>query len=546
MKNFFSILLSKEQKKYLILGAIGGVLYSAMLVAIPFLIGEVLRVAGKLRVDNEKRTTVYLIAGILIFSLVTMCIYSMHRFFVNKFILSLRLALEQKYIKKIINIGGESSKIINVVNEDIKDICELHYQNIFKVVNSGAFILMGMIYSLGISLKAFVFELIFVCISFLLQIKSKKLLNEKFKLYRNARIKEINKITSYISSKLTFITNNACYYVFRKVEKLISQKAEEEYKFFLTKSNINLILRTLPTIGTLVCCLILYKDIVYNKATRENGLTLIYIIGYILWEVIKLVNVRNDYAALKQVECELQDLILNSEPKNNEIVKNSINKFNMENVTVMKEEKVILNNISFTFQDNKKYILIGKSGSGKSTLIKAITKQIDYYGEINGKTSKEYTLNKEINYLPQQSEMIPENIYLNVAISRKYDKAKVRSSIAAMNLNTENITSNIDCLSGGEIKKIEFARSLYYSHRKTWILDEPFEGVDIDSRKNMEEIIKEYKGSMLLASHIYTKDIIEIFDEVLIFEDGNLVFSGKITMMPKSLFQYYFSEEYIA
>ena len=72
-------------------------------------------------------------------------------------------------------------------------------------------------------------------------------------------------------------------------------------------------------------------------------------------------------------------------------------------------------------------------------------------------------------------------------------------------------------------------------------MDEPFEGVDAESRAYMEEVLKNYKGGILLASHSYTEDMISTFDEILIFESGKLVFSGPFDDLPDLLRMYYFS-----
>lgn len=538
MKNYFLVSLSKNQKKYLTLGIAGGILYSSMLVAIPFLISEVLNYAEQLRTDHTGQGTWYLTGGIVAFSVVTMCIFCAHQYFVNRFILSLRLSIEQRYIDRMMDTGGITSRIINVVNEDIKNICNQHYLKIFKVMNSMAFILMGMVYTLRISVKAFFFEIVFAGASFVFQLWTKKQLNRTYQTYRTARLEEMQKIISYISARLTFLCFRGETFAQQKAGELIREKAQEEKRFSLTRGNVNLILSCLPNIGTLLCCWLFCNEVVHSSATGEQSLAVIYVVGYILWEVIKLVNAKMGYASLSETEEELKTLLSKSAGSVS-LIKDKEGQFCLKDVQVTGEDRIILEKVSFSFDMNKKYLITGKSGSGKSTLIRVITGQAQFEGTINGQSYMEYSLNQDINYLPQEAEILPDSIYANVAVSKDADRSCVEKYLAKLNLKTD--TSASDMYSGGEIKKIEFARGLYHPDRHFWIMDEPFEGVDAESRAYMEEVLRNYKGGILLASHSYTEDIISTFDEILIFESGKLVFSGPFDDLPDLLRMYYFS-----
>lgn len=543
MKKTFLVTLAKKEKRNLVAAAISGFFYSAMLVLIPFLTSMVFELAEYLQKKEETGSAVYLIVGILIFSVVTMIIYILHQCFINRFILDLRFHVEQRYFNCAMDCETSSSKIVNVINEDIKDICTVHYQQIFKVINSWAFIGVGMLYTLFISKLAFLLELLLVLISFCIQNFWNKRFAKYYSSYRKERIGEIEDITSFLGGRLSLNSNFAQGYAINKVYGLIKQKAVNEYKFLMTQMNVNQCLSTVPNIGTFVCCLLLWFEIESGATTGENGLAVIYVVGYILWEVIKLVNVKGSYAALRVLEDDIEALLV----KKGEIKEYVTEKFDeileLENVSVVKDGDRVLNKVSISFDLSKKYLLIGKSGSGKSTLLKTLIGQIDYEGTINGKNSSEYRFDSEINYVPQEAEIIPETIFTNIAVSSQYDEKKIRKCASKINLDIDNVSQDVYSLSGGEIKKIEFLRGLYHEERKCWILDEPFESVDAVSRKMMEDQLRAYAGGIILASHIYTKDTINLFERLVIFENGTIVFHGTTEEVPSELKQYYFSKE---
>ena len=88
-------------------------------------------------------------------------------------------------------------------------------------------------------------------------------------------------------------------------------------------------------------------------------------------------------------------------------------------------------------------------------------------------------------------------------IGVKIQKEKLSNSLKFFKLNElrNNLVGN---LSQGQRKKVSLTK-LLLSKRNLWILDEPFNGLDIDSINKTKEMICNHKangGSILLASHI--------------------------------------------
>ena len=71
------------------------------------------------------------------------------------------------------------------------------------------------------------------------------------------------------------------------------------------------------------------------------------------------------------------------------------------------------------------------------------------------------------------------------------------------------------------------------------LLDEPFEGLDILSRRVIENEILCHDGMALVVSHIVDNDFLEHIDGIIILEAGTIVYCGRYQDIPSALKQYY-------
>lgn len=158
--------------------------------------------------------------------------------------------------------------------------------------------------------------------------------------------------------------------------------------------------------------------------------------------------------------------------------------------------KKIVDEVSFSIEENDKVALIGINGTGKSTLLKILAKQETYQGEIIQK--KDIT----ISYLPQNPDF-NEN---NTVIEQVYDiidQSKVNEYEIKAMLNKLGITIHqqlIKQLSGGQQKRVALAITLL-KPCDLLILDEPTNHLDKDTKDYVMNYLKNYKGSVFVISH---------------------------------------------
>ena len=218
----------------------------------------------------------------------------------------------------------------------------------------------------------------------------------------------------------------------------------------------------------------------------------------------------------------------------------------LKNISFIKDNKKILDNINLKLDDTKFYALTGPNGSGKSTLAKIIMGLIEptsgsilYNGEdITNKNITERA-NMGIAFAFQQPvkfKGITVFDLLKFAMNKDINRMDACKYLAKVGLCAKDyVDREIDnSLSGGELKRIEIA-SILARNPKVVIFDEPEAGIDLWSFKALNNIFKELEktnnGVTLVITH--QERILDIADEIILLENGKISKIGsKDEMMP--------------
>ena len=210
------------------------------------------------------------------------------------------------------------------------------------------------------------------------------------------------------------------------------------------------------------------------------------------------------------------------------------------NVTYIKDNKVILKNISFKIKSNELFIITGPNGSGKSTLAKLIM------GIIKPTEGKILFNDEDITYMnissranrgitftfqtPITFKGIKVIDLLRIASKSSIDFEDAMEYLKMVGLCArEYINRPVDkTLSGGEQKRIEIATSLAKGSLLR-IFDEPEAGIDLWSFDDLINIFKSIKkeklGSLMIISH--QEKLFELADKIILLKDGEIVKVGK-------------------
>lgn len=165
--------------------------------------------------------------------------------------------------------------------------------------------------------------------------------------------------------------------------------------------------------------------------------------------------------------------------------------------------RTILENISFELQKGEILAITGDTGTGKTTLLKALLGKIFYSGRIHfstdhtsivmiGRQHRFHNLSHTSTFYYQQrfNSIDAEDSSTVMQELQAIDPDDERILETAHKLNIEHILqSNLIQLSNGEHKRFQIAKALLKNAQ--WILlDNPYTGLDIASRKMLDDILQ--------------------------------------------------------
>lgn len=159
----------------------------------------------------------------------------------------------------------------------------------------------------------------------------------------------------------------------------------------------------------------------------------------------------------------------------------------------------VLNDLCLELEDGKIYCLMGPSGSGKTTLLRILLglEEKDS-GSIEGIESGQTTAMFQEDRLCSVLTPI-ENVAL--ICKNKPSRKEIQKSLEEI-LPSKCMNQPASELSGGMKRRVALARALYEDGQLV-ILDEPFTGLDTDTKKEViEYLLKQQRGRILLiATH---------------------------------------------
>lgn len=202
------------------------------------------------------------------------------------------------------------------------------------------------------------------------------------------------------------------------------------------------------------------------------------------------------------------------------------------NLTVEKQKKLILRDVSFELPAGRLIGLIGPSGSGKTTLMRTlIGMQIPSQGAATllGKAAGSAPLRAYIGYVSQDPAVysdltVEQNLSYFASLARA-DKRQVGEALEQVDLTPQR-KQLVATLSGGQIARVSLAIALLGSP-SILILDEPTVGLDPVLRVQLWKLFRklsEEGKTIIVSSHVM--DEAERCDELLLLRDGGLLWHG--------------------
>jgi iron complex transport system ATP-binding protein len=221
------------------------------------------------------------------------------------------------------------------------------------------------------------------------------------------------------------------------------------------------------------------------------------------------------------------------------------------NVTVLRDQRPILNNVDWQVQSNQRWVIVGPNGAGKTTLLRVAASQIhpstgtakllgSTLGEVNVfelRTRIGFASNAMSVHIPNSETVLDAVMTASYGITGRWnekyddvDERRARRVLTEWQLD-ELADRPFGTLSDGERKRAQIARSVM-PDPELLLLDEPVASLDMAAREHTISILGNYASApsapaIIMVTH-HIEEIPKGFTHALILSRGQVYAAGEI------------------
>ena len=169
----------------------------------------------------------------------------------------------------------------------------------------------------------------------------------------------------------------------------------------------------------------------------------------------------------------------------------------VNNINKTFDNETLLNGLDLNLYWQDKAAIIGANGSGKTTLLDIIN------GDLSpDKGDIELGASVKMGYYRQEIEKFdPEDDLITALVKSCSMKiSEARNALGAFLFTDQEVFKKVKDLSGGEKSRLRLLE-LMNGNYNFLILDEPTNHLDLPSREVLEDVLKDYPGTVLVVSH---------------------------------------------
>ncbi|WP_343596830.1 ATP-binding cassette domain-containing protein [Acinetobacter sp.] len=175
--------------------------------------------------------------------------------------------------------------------------------------------------------------------------------------------------------------------------------------------------------------------------------------------------------------------------------------FDIERLGVAYNDIPLIRDFSAIVMRGDRIGLVGDNGVGKTTLIKAILGEIEHTGSVKIGTQLEVAYFDQLRNQLELEKSVMANVsegsdFVDVNGQRRH----IYSYLQDFLFSPERARTPVKALSGGERNRVLLAK-LLLKPSNLIVMDEPTNDLDMVTLELLEEMLAEYKGTLLLISH---------------------------------------------
>ena len=161
------------------------------------------------------------------------------------------------------------------------------------------------------------------------------------------------------------------------------------------------------------------------------------------------------------------------------------------------EDLVLVRCPDLEIERGERVALVGPNGSGKTTLLKTVTGELPpLHGEA------ELGHNVSIAYYAQAHEGLDpaRTVLEEILRTRPMSEEQARTLLGRFLFTGDDVFKKVGDLSGGERSRVALAK-LTLADANFLLLDEPTNHLDLGAREALEDVLSDYRGTLLFVSH---------------------------------------------
>ncbi len=215
----------------------------------------------------------------------------------------------------------------------------------------------------------------------------------------------------------------------------------------------------------------------------------------------------------------------------------------VDNVSTYVGKTVLVNNATFDVKAGEIIGLIGPNGAGKTTIMKTILGLMKFKGkiEVNGKNVSEndHHALTSVGALIEHPAIYPFLTGMQNLTLYAHDQKDMANLISELQMDSY-INNKAKGYSLGMKQKLGIAIALL-NQPQVVILDEPMNGLDIESTIRVRKLIKRYSDqgtAFLISSHILS-ELQKVMTRVVLISGGQIILNKEVKEFEKISHQKY-------